>query len=400
MANQYTGQTLRHPSGGGHECGASRRVRLRTLLLTAIAVALPALLAAPADAGPPIPPKRKPVRHEQAARDYAGRTDVRQFVTEMVERHGFVRSELEQLFTKAKFQPAIIKAITPPTSPQARSWQAYRQNFVNAQRIEAGLRFRERHADTLARASAQYGVPEEIIVSIIGVETVYGRNMGGYRVIDALATLAFDYPPRAEFFRNELEQFLLAARENSLDVLAVKGSYAGAIGIPQFMPGSLRRFGVDYDGNGQANLSDSPVDAIGSVANFLNGHGWSRSQPIAFAARVDGADAASIRAMVNTGIKPVVSLAELPRSGITVAELPSTLAADTSFTLVELETPGQPTEYRIGLQNFYVLTRYNRSSLYASAVFDLAQALRNASAPALTPALGFSPALIPTTSVQ
>ena len=374
--------------------------RARATVPCLIAAAMVVLLATPAEAGPPFPPKRRTTHHEQSARDYVGREDVRLFITEMVERHGFVRRELDKLFSKAKFQASIVKAITPPTSPQARSWQAYRQNFVNAQRMVAGLRFRERHADTLARASAEYGVPEEIIVSIIGVETVYGRNMGSYRVIDALATLAFDYPPRAEFFRNELEQFLLAARENSLDVLAVKGSYAGAIGIPQFMPGSLRRFGVDYDGNGQANLSDSPVDAIGSVANFLNGHGWSRSQPIAFAARVDGANADSIRALVNAGIKPAVSLAELPRSGIAVAELPSTLAADTAFALVELETPGQPTEYRIGLQNFYVLTRYNRSSLYASAVFDLAQALRSASTPALAPVPAFGPVLIPTALAQ
>ena len=358
--------------------------RARATVPCLIAAAMAVLLATPAEAGPPFPPKRRTTHHEQSARDYVGREDVRLFITEMVERHGFVRRELDKLFSKAKFQASIVKAITPPVTPQARSWQAYRQNFVTAQRVEAGLRFRERHAETLARASAQYGVPEEIIVSIIGVETVYGRNMGTYRVIDSLSTLAFDYPPRAEFFRNELEQFLLMTRDNNLDALGVKGSFAGAIGIPQFMPGSLRRFAVDFDDNGQTNLTDSPVDAIGSVANFLASHGWSRDQPIAFAARVENAAAGRIRAMVDTGIKPAVRLAELAASGIAVADLPATLGADTPLTLFELETPGQPTEYRIGLQNFYVLTRYNRSSLYASAVFDLAEALRSAARPVAT----------------
>ena len=358
-----------------------QRATLTHLVSAAMAGLLVALAIAPAEAGPPFPPKRRTTHHEQSARDYVGREDVRLFIADMVERHGFVRRELDKLFSKAKFQASIVRAITPPATPQARSWQAYRQNFVNAQRIEAGLRFRERHSDTLARASAQYGVPEEIIVSIIGVETVYGRNMGTYRVIDSLSTLAFDYPPRAEFFRNELEQFLLMARDNNLDVLGVKGSYAGAIGIPQFMPGSLRRFAVDFDGNGQTNLSESPVDAIGSVANFLASHGWLRNQPIAFAARTDGADSKRVRAMVGAGIKPAVRLAELGASGIAVTDLPATLGGDTPFTLVELETPGQPTEYRMGLQNFYVLTRYNRSSLYASAVFDLAEALRSAARP-------------------
>jgi membrane-bound lytic murein transglycosylase B len=156
---------------------ASWRRTVALLLVTA----LPALLAPPAVAGPPFPPKRRTTHHEQSARDYVGREDVRLFIVDMVARHGFVRSELNKLFSKAKFQLSIVKAITPPVTPQARSWQAYRQNFVNAQRIEAGLRFRAQHAETLARASAQYGVPEEIIVSIIGVETVYGRNMGTYR---------------------------------------------------------------------------------------------------------------------------------------------------------------------------------------------------------------------------
>jgi len=199
---------------------------------------------------------------------YAGREDVRQFIAEMVDRHGFAGKELRKLFSQARFQPTIIKAITPPTEPRAKSWQAYRALFLTPQRIEAGIEFRERHREALSRAVELYGVPEEIIVAIIGVETVYGRNTGNYRVIDALTTLAFDYPPRAEFFRTELENYLLFARDAGIDTLSLRGSYAGAIGIPQFMPGSYRRYAVDLDGDGKQDLSGSFADAIGSVANF------------------------------------------------------------------------------------------------------------------------------------
>ncbi|HEY5290718.1 MAG TPA: lytic murein transglycosylase B, partial [Burkholderiales bacterium] len=223
-----------------------------------------------------------------AAAHYAGREDVRQFIAEMAHKHGFARKELRTLFSRARFQPAIIKAITPPVEPRARSWQAYRALFLTPQRIQAGVEFRERHREALARATELYGVPEEIIVAIIGVETVYGRNTGSYRVIDALSTLAFDYPPRAEFFRGELEHYLLYAREAGIDTLALKGSYAGAIGIPQFMPGSYRRYAVDLDGDGKQDLSGSFADAIGSVANFLQAHGWETGQPVAFAAQVRG----------------------------------------------------------------------------------------------------------------
>lgn len=337
----------------------SRLMRRALLVL----VLCPVLGVASAQASPP---------------SYTQRQDVQRFITAMVERHGFVRAELAILFAKVKFQPAIIKAITPPVSAPARSWLAYRQLFVNAQRIEAGQRFRERHAESLARAQSEFGIPQEIIVAIIGVETVYGRNMGSHRVIDALATLAFDYPPRAEFFLGELEQFLLMARDAGFNILAIKGSYAGAIGIPQFMPGSYRRFAVDYDGDGQAHLSDSPVDAIGSVANFLREHGWARGEPVAFTVRMDQdkvSDAAAVRRLANAGIKPSIRVADLEAHGLAIADPPPTLPPETLVTLVELESVGLPTEYRIGLQNFYALTRYNRSSHYATAVFDLAEAI-------------------------
>ena len=178
---------------------------------------------------------------------FASDPAVLQFIQEMAGKHGFKEDELIGQFVQIHPDPRVIKLIKPPASPMQRSWQRYRPRFLNELRIEGGMLFWQEHRDTLARASSQYGVPEEIIVAIIGVETIYGRNMGNFSVLQALATLAFHYPPRAEFFRSELEQFLLLARENGLDPLEIKGSFAGALGIPQFMPGSQRRFAVDFE---------------------------------------------------------------------------------------------------------------------------------------------------------
>lgn len=334
----------------------SRPARLLTVLL---AFALSSSISVTAD----------------AAAQYAEREDVRQFIAEMVHRHGFVRKELRTLFSQARFQPTIIKAITPPTEPRAKSWQAYRAQFLTQQRIGAGIEFRERHREALSRAVELYGVPEEIIVAIIGVETVYGRNTGNYRVIDALTTLAFDYPPRAEFFRTELENYLLYARDAGIDTLGLKGSYAGAIGIPQFMPGSYRRYAVDLDGDGKQDLSGSFADAIGSVANFLQAHGWERGQPVAFAAQVHGEN---YRTLVDAGIKPTYRYGDLADFGVSAE---GETKADTPCALIELPTPGEASQYLVGLTNFYVLTRYNRSSLYAAAVLELAQAVKSAYPP-------------------
>ncbi len=307
---------------------------------------------------------------------YPNRPEVREFIADMAARHGFAEKELLGLFGKAKRQPEILSAIRPPVSPRTRSWLNYRPIFVNDRHIAEGVRFIGKHAEALLRAEQAYGVPKEIIVAIIGVETFYGQNMGKWRVADALATLAFDYPPRAEYFRSELEAFLLFTREAKLDPFEVRGSYAGAIGIPQFMPNSYRRWAVDFDGDGVALLRSSPVDAIGSVANFLKSHGWVAGEPIAYPATIRQADAA---ALVAEGIKPARTLEDLAAAGIAFvadpAPRPGTLGA-----LIDLVTPDYPTEYRVGLENFYVITRYNRSSFYAAAVTDLAQSLRQAMA--------------------
>ncbi len=308
-------------------------------------------------------------------RPYGKRDDVHEFVRDMVRRHGFIESELRFLFSRARREEPILAAIVPKKDPQARSWQLYRGRFVNETRIAEGAEFARRHARALARAAEEHGVPEEIIVAIIGIETIYGRQMGVWRVIDALSTLAFDYPPRAEFFRSELEQFLLYSRETGIDVFSVRGSYAGAIGIPQFMPGSYRRFAVDFDGDGIANLRQSPVDAIGSVANFLAKHGWRRGERIELPARVVGGNAGdSHRKLLEAGVEPKTPLGELKNFGV---ETRTDLALDTPVALIELENAEAPAEYRIGLRNFYVLTRYNRSVLYASAVVDLAQEIKS-----------------------
>ena len=313
-----------------------------------------------------------------AGGNYAQRAEVRQFIAEMVEKHGFVKRELVRLFRDTRFQPAILRAMSVPPESPARSWQAYRDLFVSPARIEAGVRFRGMHAATLDRASAEFGVPAEIIVAIIGVETAYGRNMGAWRVIDALATLAFDFPRRAEYFRGELEHFLLHARDEGIDILATRGSYAGAIGMPQFMPGSYRSFALDYDGDGRRDIEGSAADAIGSVANFLKAHGWAAGQPVAVPASVEGG---SHRRLIDSGIRPQVRAADLASFGVSAL---AALPPEALCALIELDSAGQDSQFRIGLQNFYVLTRYNRSSFYAAAVLDLAQALSEAKNPAAT----------------
>jgi membrane-bound lytic murein transglycosylase B len=331
--------------------------------LKALVLLLATLLQGAALAAPP--PAAK------ASHPYTKREDVHAFVRQMVDQHAFVEHELRFLFSRARREPAILAAIAPPKTAPMRSWQTYRSRFVTEGRAAEGAEFWRRNAAALERAAQEYGVPAEIIVAIIGVETVYGRQMGPWRVIDALSTLAFDFPPRAEFFRGELEQYLLFAREQGLDVFSVRGSYAGAIGIPQFMPGSYRRYAVDFDGDGETNLRMSETDAIGSVANFLAKHGWKRGERVHLPARVSG-DAH--RTLLEAGIEPKTPLSEMKRYGV---EARTDLTLETPVALIELESPGAATEYRLGLRNFYVLTRYNRSVLYASAVYDLAQEIKS-----------------------
>ena len=292
-----------------------------------------------------------------------------EFARDLETRHGFKADELISQFAQTRPNATVLKLIKPPISPLQRSWDRYRPRFLNDRRIDGGVRFWQENAGQLAKATALYGVPEEIIVAIIGVETEYGRNMGGFRVFEALSTLAFDYPKRAEFFRTELEQFLLLARENGLDPLTVKGSFAGAIGIPQFMPGSQRRYAVDFDGDQRIDLGNSVDDAIGSVGHFLEQHGWQAGQPIAVAAATSGTPDAEL---IEAGLRPSLKVADLADKGIRVNIDPQATAA-----LIDLVSPGRDTEYWLGFENFYVITRYNRSSFYAMSVFQLGEEIRS-----------------------
>lgn len=303
-------------------------------------------------------------------RHYETLPEVRDFIDGLVQRHGFQRDELIALFAKARFQPAVIKAILPPSSPRQKSWQAYRARFVEPTRIRAGLRFQDDYADALHQAEQRYGVPAEIIAAIIGIETIYGRNTGNFETFSALTTLAFDYPPRADLFRRELEALLLLARDEQRSPLSYQGSYAGALGLPQFLPSSLRNWAVDFDGDHHIDLTN-PVDAIGSVGRFLAEHGWEKDGPIVVPAQVQ--EGTGSDSLIAEGINPKRLPEELRAFGVSTGDVPQQPVA-----LIDLTTPDAATEYRLGYRNFYVITRYNRSSFYASSVNDLAQALKAA----------------------
>ncbi|HET7198215.1 MAG TPA: lytic murein transglycosylase B [Burkholderiales bacterium] len=295
---------------------------------------------------------------------YDARPEVRAFIDDMAARHGFLPEELRATFAQVQRIDSALQSVQPAQPP---TWADFRAQFVNDKRIDAGLEFWRANRASLARAGRDFGVAPEFIVAIIGVETYYGRRAGRWRVIDVLTTLAFDYPARSRFFRSELEQYLLFARDNGVDVFSVKGSYAGAIGIPQFMPGSTRRYAVDFDGDGRIDLRTSAADSIGSIANFLRRHGWRPGEPVQLPVKATSGDA--WRAYVDGAVQPSHTVAELVKSGLEADVPPEAAAARAS--VVDLEG-----DLRLGLHNFYVLTRYNRSALYAAAVADLAQALK------------------------
>ncbi len=321
---------------------------LRCLLLVLLAAAAS---AAAATATPPAQVDRKAVY---------------EFIDEMARRHRFEPEALKSLFTQARLRREIVEAISRPA--EAKPWHEYRPLFVTRQRIEGGLRFWRENAAILERAAREYGVPERIIVAIIGVETLYGKRQGRYRVLDSLATLAFAYPPRSRFFRSELEHYLLMTREENMDPLAQRGSYAGAMGMPQFISSSFRRYAVDFDGDGRRDLWNNPADAIGSVANYFKRHGWRPGEPVAIRVQVRGE---SWRELLAAGIRPRFSPAELRAAGVV---LPEDTPPELRGALLELQGPDGP-EYWVGWHNFYVVTRYNHSKLYAMAVHQLSQAI-------------------------
>ena len=324
------------------------------------------------------PPSKADTRAEYV--NFTQWREVAAFVDEMVAKHSFNKVELDSILRKVQHVDAAIQLIKPTPQGQPKNWRAYRSRFVEPIRINAGANFWNEHADALARAENQFGVPAEIIVGIIGVETVYGRNTGNFRVLDVLTTLGFDYPDtpnrdaRMAFFRGELENTLLYARESGIDPFSLMGSYAGAIGLPQFMPGSIRKFAIDFDDNGVIDLRNSPDDAIGSVANFLVQHGWHSREPIVFPVTVASAEDGTNRweSLIGQGLEPKFSPATLQVGGVTAA---TALPENMKFGLVDLQNGAEPTEYWLGTNNFFTITKYNRSYFYAMSVIDLGRAV-------------------------
>ena len=295
----------------------------------------------------------------------ADRADVRAFIGEMSRKHGFSPAELARAFDQTAIQPAILDAMAKPY--EAKPWYAYRKLFLTEKRIQGGREFMAKYAQALSRAESRYGVSPEIIAAIIGVESSYGQKPGKYKVMDSLSTLAFAYPKRAGFFRSELEQFLLLCRDEGMDYLAPVGSYAGAMGMPQFMPSSYRKLAADGDGDGHRDIWTNPADAIASVARYFSANGWRTGEPIATPARISGnaAGMASKNPKLSHSLNELVSLGVEP-----VDSIPGNYKAG----LVALEGETGP-DYWIAFHNFGTIMRYNHSPLYAMAAYELSREL-------------------------
>lgn len=328
---------------------------------------------APAKKGPP------PVDYVGEFVNFGEWKEVKLFLDELATRDGFDRAALDTLIGQVRYVDAAVQLVKPAPPGKPKNWQAYSKLFIDPVRVDAGVKFWNENSEALARAESLYGVPAEILVGIIGVETVYGRNTGRFRIMDALTTLAFSYPEapqRAErmaFFRGELEATLLFARQNGIDPLSLRGSYAGAVGMPQFMPSSIMKYAVDFDGSGQVDLLGSSTDAIGSVAAFLTAHGWQRAEtgPVVVAASVSPSRA--WEPMIAAGLNATFQPAQLSAAGVTPA---APLSDNRKYGLIDLQNGADPTEYWVATDNFYAITQYNRSYFYAMSVVELGRAVR------------------------
>ena len=300
--------------------------------------------------------------------DYVDRTEVQTFVKELAAQESFNERDLLTVFRNAEYKQSIIDAISRPAE-RTLTWAKYQDIFLTERRTVSGIEFMEKNRVALEAAYEVYGVPPIIVTAIMGIETMYGKIAGNYRVLDALSTLSFDYPPRSKFFKRELGQFILLAREEKKMITELKGSYAGAMGLGQFIPSSYRAYAVDFDGDGFRDIWNNPADAIGSVANYLAEHGWQRDKQITFEV-----SAANVPADVfNVSLKPSKSIAELRALGM--ADDLTHLDQEQAVSPMVLNGKGGE-EFWIGLNNFYVITRYNHSKLYAMAVFQLSETLR------------------------
>jgi membrane-bound lytic murein transglycosylase B len=320
-------------------------------------------------------PSAQPVGSETSASlSYPQRAEVQAFIDEVAQTHRLDRGWIEAAFERARYSAQAEKLTTPSLAPaRARNWIAYRERNVDERRIRDGAQFLRDERAALARASERWGVPEEIIVGIIGVETLFGRLTGSFRTLDVLLTLSFDYTRRAPMYREELTQFLLLCHEQGIDPLSLRGSFAGALGLPQFMPGSIRKWAVDFDGDGRIDLATSRTDAIGSVANFLAEHGWQRDLPVQFRARTE----AGVSDTLGHGITALHAWRDVAALGVSIdGEL------DPEARVLLLDLPyrrsngDEGIEYRVGTVNLQALLHYNRSYFYAVAVADLARAVR------------------------
>ncbi|NQX89814.1 MAG: lytic murein transglycosylase B [Halioglobus sp.] len=305
-----------------------------------------------------------------AAENYDLHPAATALVDELVVEEGFDRAALTRIFAEAERKDSILEAIARPAE-KTKPWYEYRAIFLNDKREKQGVEFYREHRDTLQRAEREFGVPAALIVAVIGVETSYGRNMGSYRVLDALSTLGFDYPPRSEFFTSELKHYLILTRDQGVDPTRMKGSYAGAMGYGQFMPSSYRAYAIDFDGDEIIDIWRNPVDAIGSVANYFKAHGWRSGETVVAQADAAADTPADIFVRSRKDLKPVRTIAQLAAAGVVARQTlnPQALAIAMRF---ELESGYQ---FWLGLHNFYVITRYNHSAMYAMSVYQLSQAI-------------------------
>ncbi len=334
-------------------------------------------VAASADAASP-----RPAPRERAGTPYAGHAEAMAFAADVAHRRDLDPEWTRRAVAQARLLPSVQRLMQPAPPGARKNWAAYRSRFIDAVRIDAGIRFWQEHRATLERAEREWGVPAEAIVGIIGVETLYGRHMGDFRVLDALATLAFDHPAshpraaeRAAYFRRELEQFLSQQHRTGGDPLAPLGSFAGASGLPQFMPSSIARWAVDFDGDGRIDLRASPADAIGSVASYFKAHGWHTGMPTHYPVRFD-AERLDLETLLAPDILPTFSTASFAARGALLDGAAAEHAGP--LALVELQNGDAPSTYVAGTENFYVITRYNQSSYYALAVIELGREVREA----------------------
>lgn len=289
------------------------------------------------------------------------------FIDEMVAKHQFKREELVRTFKSAERRQDVIDAISKPAT--MKPWVEYRATFVNQQRVDGGIKFWNKYEATLKRAEKQFGVPQEYIIAIIGVETLYGKNAGKFRTLDALTTLAFDYPKREEFFRSELEQYLLLVREQDFNLLSIQSSYAGALGIPQFMPSNYRKYALDFNGNRKVDILHEPEDAIGSVANYFKHYGWRAGEPVALQAKVVDEKKLDVLTEVRPTFAWKADVGVTPMLGAETI-LPPSWLLDLTFDSGK--------EYWLVFENFDVIMRYNISTYYAMTVHQLAMELKAA----------------------